>query len=262
MPTIKRILFPTNCSENSKKAFEYTLAIAQRFGAKIDVLYICEPNMDILVPGILRHKLMQEQKQAAQRMLQNWLNGFELKQVPIKQEVELGYAKEMIAIYANKQNALDLIIIGTNDSSSSFKKIIWGTIISKTIESVATVPVLVVPKGIVFQEIKNMAYITPADVPWRPVYPQIEQIAADFKGKLYVAHLPQAKYECLENENHVVLEDYGSALPAFSYNNNLQLLITVAAVRSTFQKILQYSKAQKMAFETHIPLLVLKKSTS
>ncbi len=260
MPTIKKILFPTSCSESSKKAFEYTLAIAKRFGAEIDVLHICEPNMDILVPGILRHQLMQEQKQAAQRMLKNWVNAFDVKQVPIKQEVTLGYAKEMIAIYANKQANLDLIIIGTKDSSSSFKKIIWGTIISNTIEGVSNVPVLVVPKGIVFQEIKNIAYITPIDATWRPVYPQVEQIAADFKAALHVTHLPQAKYEKLENENHVVLEDYGSALHAFAYNNNLHLLVTVASVRSTFQKIVQYSKAQKMAFETLIPLLVLKKN--
>jgi nucleotide-binding universal stress UspA family protein len=259
MPTIKRILFPTSCSESSRKAFEYTLAIAKRFGAEIDVLYICEPNMDILVPGILRHQLMQEQKQVAQRMLENWLNEFDVKEVVIKQEVELGYAKEMIAIYANKQEALDLVIIGTKDSSSSFKKIIWGTIISKTIEGVTKVPVLVVPKGIIFQEIKNIAYVTPVDATWRPVYPQVEQIAADFKATLYVTHLPQAKYKSLEEEAHVVLEDYGSALHAFAYNNNLHLLVTVASVRSTFRKMLRYSKAQKMAFETHIPLLVLKK---
>lgn len=262
MPTIKRILFPTSCSEDSKKAFEYTLAIARRFGAAIDVLHICEPNMDILVPGILRHQLMQEQKQAAQRMLKNWLKAFDFRKVVIQQEVELGYAKEMIAIYANKQKALDLIIIGTKDRSNSFKKIIWGTIISKTIEGVKTVPVLVVPRGIVFQEIKNIAFITPVDATWRPVYSQVEEIAADFKAALYVTHLPEAKQKSLENKNHVVLEDYGSALHAFAYNNNLHLLVTVASVRSTFQKMLQYSKAQKMAFETLIPLLVLKKSTS
>lgn len=262
MPTIKRILFPTSCSEDSKKAFEYTLAIAQRFGATIEVLHICEPNMDILVPGILRHQLMQEQKQAAQRMLKNWLNTFDLKQVKIQQEVELGYAKEMIAIYANKQKALDLIIIGTKDSRNSFKKIIWGTIISKTIEGVNKVPVLVVPRGIVFQAIKNIAFITPIDATWKTVYSQVEQIAADFKAALYVTHLPQAKEKHLEQEKHIVLEDYGSALHAFAYNNNLHLLVTVASVRSTFQKILQYSKAQKMAFETLMPLLVLKKSNS
>lgn len=261
MPTIKKILFPTSCSEDSRKAFEYTLAIARRFGATVDVLHICEPNMDILVPGILRHQLMQEQKQMAERMLENWLDKFDFKQVEVQQEVKLGYAKEMIAIYANKQKALDLIIIGTKDRSNSFKKIIWGTIISKTIEGVTSVPVLVVPKGIVFQEIKNIAYITPANATWRPVYPQVEEIAADFKAALYVAHLPQAKQKGSEKENHVVLEDYGSALHAFAYNKNLDLLVTVASVRSTFRKMLQYSKAQKMAFETLIPLLVLKKST-
>ncbi|WMX14182.1 MULTISPECIES: universal stress protein [unclassified Aureispira] len=262
MPTIKKILFPTSCSESSKKAFEYTLAIARRFGAEIDLLHICEPNMDILVPGILRHQLLQEQKQAAQRMLQNWLNEFEVEQVKVSQEVELGYAKEMIATYANQQKDLDLIVIGTKDSSSSFKKIIWGTIISTTIEAVVNVPVLVVPKGIVFQEIKNIAYVTPVNPAWQAVYPRVKEIAAAFKAKLYVTHLPQGKYDDVEGENHVVIEDYASALHAFSYNNNLHLLVTVASVRNTFQKILQYSKAQKMAFETIIPLLVLKKGAS
>lgn len=262
MPTIKKILFPTSCSESSQKAFEYTLAIARRFGAEIDVLHICEPNMDILVPGILRHQLMQEQKQAAQQMLGNWLNEFDLGRVEVKQSVELGYAKEMIAVYANRQEALDLIIIGTKDSSSSFKKIIWGTIISRTIDGVKNVPVLVVPKGIIFQSIKNIAYVTPMELTWRAIYPQVEQIAADFEATLHVTHLPEAKYEALDHENHVVLEDYESALQVFGYNQNIHLLVTVASARNTFQKILKYSKAQKMAFETVIPLLVLKKRTS
>ncbi|BDS13625.1 universal stress protein [Aureispira anguillae] len=257
MPEIKKILFPTSCSESSIKAFEYTLAVARYFGASIDVLHVCEPNMGILVPSVMRHQLIQEQKKAAKIMLQNWLKRFEIKDIVIHQEVELGYAKENIATYANKRKDIDLIIIGAKDNNS-FTKIIWGTIISKTIEG-ANAPVLVVPKGIVFQDIKNMLYLTPLVEDWRVIYPRVAKIAANFGAELFVAHLPQAKYKALENEQHVVLEDYGSALHAFAYNTNLHLLVTMAAVRNTFQKALKYSKAQKMAFETIIPLLVLKK---
>lgn len=257
MPDIKKILFPTSCSSRSKNAFDYTLSVAKHFGAAIYVLHVCEPNMDILVPGIMRHQLMQEQKMAAKIMLQNWLSEFETATIELHQEVELGYAKENIASYANKQEDVDLIIIGTKDNNS-FIKIIWGNIISKTIEG-ANAPVLVIPKGIVFQDIKNMVYVTPVVENWRSIYPQVKQIAKDLDAKLYVAHLPQAKYEVQEDEEHVILEDYGSALHAFAYNKNLHLLVTIASVRNTFQKILKYSKAQKMAFQTIIPLLVFKK---
>lgn len=256
MPEIKKILFPTSCSERSAKAFEYTLAVAKYFGASIDLLHVCEPNIGILVPSIMRHQLIQEQKSTAQIILQNWLEQFDTQDLQIHQEIELGYAKESIAIYANKQQDIDLVVMGAKDNHS-FTKILWGTIISKTIDGVDA-PVLVVPKGIVFQDIKNVLYLTPVLENWRKIYPKVQKIAQGFKAKLFVAHLPEAPYQTLEGENHVVLENYESALHAFTYNKNLHLLVTLASVRNTFQKILKYSKAQKMAFETIIPLLVLK----
>ena len=38
MPNIQKILFPTSCSENAKKAFRYILSMAKYFGASVDVL--------------------------------------------------------------------------------------------------------------------------------------------------------------------------------------------------------------------------------
>ena len=257
MPQIQKILFPTSCSENSKKAFAYTLAMAKYFGCSVDVLYVCKPNVDLLVPSVMRYNLLQEEKHNAEKKLEQWIKEFEVHNLEIHQEVEMGYAKEMIAIYANKRQDIDLIVMGTNDAYS-LRKIIWGTIVSETIES-ANAPVLVVPKGIVFQDIKNIAYVTPPSEHWRSVYPQVEGLATDFSAQLYITHLPQAKYEVRAGEEHRVLEDYASALHSFVYNTNLQLLVTIEAVRSTLTRIFKYSKAQKMALKATIPLLVLKK---
>lgn len=257
MDAIHSILFPTSCKSIESKAFEYTLEVAKKFRANVQVLHVCELNLDVMVPGILRYQLAQEQKKTAKLVLENWLKQFDVAGVEIKQEVELGFAKETIARYANKRQDIELIVMGSNDNHG-FTKMIRGTVISATIEDVFC-PVLIIPKGIVFQAIKNMAYVTPVVEDWRPSFPQLKSIAAKFDACLYVTHLAKAPSEETEEAKHVVLEDYEGALHAFVYNANLHLLVTLASVRSTFRKILKYSKAQKMAFENLIPLLVLKK---
>lgn len=257
MDAIHSILFPTSCKSTEIKAFEYTLEVAKKFNANIEVLHVCELNLDVMVPGILRYQLAQEQKKTAELVLDNWLKQFDVEEVKIKQDVELGFAKETIARYANKRKDIELIVMGSNDNHG-FTKMIRGTVISATIEDVLC-PVLIIPKGIVFQAIKNMAYVTPVVEDWRPSFPQLKSIASQFDAHLYVTHLAQAPSETIEEADHVVLENYEGALHAFVYNANVHLLVTLASVRSTFRKILKYSKAQKMAFETLIPLLVLKK---
>ncbi len=254
---IHSILFPTSCEPADDKAFEYTLAVARKFEAQVEVLHVCELNLGVMVPGILRYQLGQEQKKSAEFVLQNWLKKFDCEEVIVKGQVELGFPKETIAIYANKRKDIELIAMGSTDNHG-FAKMIRGTVISKTIENVDC-PVLIIPKGIVFQSIKNMAYVTPVVEDWRHLYPQLEAIAEIFEARLYVTHLQKAPSEEFKGAEHVVLENYVGALHSFVYNANLHLLVTLASVRSTLRKILQYSKAQKMAFETLIPLLVLKK---
>lgn len=257
MTAIHSILFPTSCEPADEKAFEYTLAIAKKFQAKVEVLHVCELNLGLMVPGILRYQLGQEQKKSAALVLDKWMEQFDLEDLEVQHQVELGFAKETIAIYANKRPDIELIAMGSKDNHS-FAKMIRGTVISKTIENV-TCPVLIIPKGIVFQSIKNMAYVTPVVEDWRPSYPQLEAIATTFEARLYVTHLKEAPSEEFQGAEHIVLDNYAGALHSLVYNANLHLLVTLASVRSTLRKMLQYSKAQKMAFETLIPLLVLKK---
>ena len=167
----------------------------------------------------------------------------------------MGYPKETIALYANQQARADLLVIGSEDNHS-FTKLLRGTIISKTVEQVHS-PVLIVPRGSVFQSIQNMAYVTPVVEDWRPTYPMLQEIAAIFGARLLVTHLQEVPEATLDPEEQLVLEDYGSSLHALIYNANLHLLVTLASVRGTLRKMLQYSKAHKMALETLIPLLIL-----
>lgn len=254
---VRHILFPTNCLTQDIRAFEYALAIARYFEATVEVLHICEPCLDITVPGIVRYQLNREEKKRAQRSLSNWLKSIDPEGVTVVQQVELGYPKETIALYANQQSQPDLLVIGSEDNHS-FTKLLRGTIISKIVEQVAC-SVLIVPRGIVFQSIQNMAYVTPVIEDWHPTYPILQEIAQIFGAELLVTHLQKMPDEALDLPKHIVLDDYGRSLHALIYNANLHLLVTLASVRGTLRKMLQYSKAQKMALETVIPLLILKK---
>lgn len=256
MPNIKKILFPTNCSQNAKNAFKYTLAMAKYFDARIHLLHVCEPNIDLLVPSVMRYKLQQEQKSSAIKRLAAWAKEFEVHQIDIEQSVQMGYAKEIIAASANKDAAIDLVVLGTKETNS-LTKVIWGSIISHTVEK-SQPPVLVIPKGISFKDIQNIAFLTPDATPWTQLYQQVKEIAQSFKAKLYITHLASSPYQPIEGEHHVALEDYAYALSSFAYNVQLQLLITLSVPRNSFQRLFRYSKAQKMALKTTIPLLLMK----
>jgi nucleotide-binding universal stress UspA family protein len=256
MPKIKKILFPTNCSQNAKDAFKYTLAMAKYFGARIQLLYVCEPNVDLLVPSVMRFNLQQEQKLSAQKRLSSWAQEFEIHQIEMGQSVQMGFAKDSIAAYANKDKAIDLIVLGTKETNS-ITKVIWGSIISHTVEK-SFAPVLVVPKGISFKDIQNIAFLTPDTTAWDKLYKPVKEIAHSFRAKLYITHLESSPFQAIEGERHVILEDYTYALSSFAYNVQLHLLITLSVPRNSFQRLFRYSKAQKMAQKTTIPLLLMK----
>ena len=257
MYSIRKILFYTNCSKNAQKAFNYTLSVARYFDAEVVVLYVSELKVDTMAPSILRYQLQQEEKRKAERVLEKFLaeNTYQNKPV-IHPVVEMGFAKENISIYAKKNDEIDFIVLATSDEPR-LKKVLWGTTISTVIDEV-NVPVLVLPKGIIFRDILNIAFISPEGEDWQELYPDMKQLAQYFGAKLYITHLNDPKVAIKEEEEHAVLSDYKRALQAFVYNQDIHLLVTSAMARSTIQRMLKYSMAQRMALKVTIPLLVWK----
>ncbi len=258
MIKIKKILFPTNCSPSAQKALAYTLAIAKYFAAEIVVLYVCELKVDMMAPSILRYQLQQEEKKKAQKLLNRFVKSVANTNTNIQQEVEIGFIKESVAIYTHKNKTIDLVALGVNDESS-FKKAIWGTTTSSIIDGV-DIPVLVIPKGIVFQKIKNIAYVSPENQYWQLMESALNELADYFEAQLYITHLAASQTtNILKQKNHILLEDYKGALQSLIHNQNLNLVVTCTSARNTLQRMFKYSNAQKMALKVTIPLLIWKK---
>ncbi len=257
MLSIKKILFPTNCSEAAKPTLAFTLAVAKYFHAEVVILYVCELKVDTMAPSVVRYQLLQEEKHKAEQVLDAFLKDFGTHHVPVTKEVEIGFAKENIIAYTERNPSIDLIVMSSHDTTSMIQRKIWGTTISTVIDN-AQIPILVIPKGIVFQDIKKMAYLTPNKDHWQKQHPPIQDLAHYFKAQLLVVHLAESQHAEKELPQHFVLENYEEDLPSFIHNHNLHLLVTVTTARTALQRLLRYSSAQKMALNTTIPLLVWK----
>lgn len=149
MIQLKRILFPTDFSECSKRAQAYACALAEQFQSELHVLNVFEDAALLLPEGgpmlSLPPYYLAEQKQAAEKALAtvlpaNWTSG---KQ--IVRTTQLGNPAVEIITYA-KTNAIDMIVLGTH-GRSGLVHLLLGSVAEKVVRR-ATCPVLTVhPEG-------------------------------------------------------------------------------------------------------------------
>jgi nucleotide-binding universal stress UspA family protein len=82
VPQIKKILFTTNLSKESRLAFDYAISLAMQYGAKITVLHVMEEtswSSSAYVRNILGEERWQELKEAHEQQAKLMLIGKEKK---------------------------------------------------------------------------------------------------------------------------------------------------------------------------------------
>ena len=91
VPEIKRILFTTNLSPNARKAFDYAVSLADRYGAVITVLHVMEEvshTSDVHIKTFLGEKQWQELQQAHEQEARQILVGKRREGAMIKAALE------------------------------------------------------------------------------------------------------------------------------------------------------------------------------
>ncbi|MBI4380153.1 MAG: universal stress protein [candidate division NC10 bacterium] len=108
---MKRILFPTDFSENSEYAFLYALAFARDFGSELYLLHVVYfppqmPEFDIgrVLDGLVKR---------AERNLKKLMQKTAETQVSFHPEVRVGAEYQEITKLAEKEK-IDLIVMGTH----------------------------------------------------------------------------------------------------------------------------------------------------
>jgi nucleotide-binding universal stress UspA family protein len=149
MIRLKRILFPTDFSECSKRAQEYACAFADQFQAELHLLHVLQ-DVGLMLPdpaaGLsLPPNYLIEQKQLAEKTLDalpsaEWARGKRLFRA-----TRMGSPFVEIVSYA-KEKEIDLIVIGTH-GRSAIMHVLLGSVAEKVVRKAACPVLTVHPAG-------------------------------------------------------------------------------------------------------------------
>lgn len=142
---IKRILVPTDYSEDSAKALPYALSIHHRFDAKIFLLHVIEDLKGIAgfyVPHVSTEILEKEMEAEARRMLtafgRKYLKGFkDFEEILLR-----GMPDEEIVKFA-ASNGIDMIVMSSH-GRTGIDRWVLGSTVERVLKNTPC-PVLLVP---------------------------------------------------------------------------------------------------------------------
>lgn len=142
MIDIKRILVPTDFSEPGRKALQYAVEFADRYGAAVDLMHVVEA---IPAGAMMSYQPLEElrtsMRTAAEDELEKLHSVWSEYSFPVNKVVIDGHPFVEIVRHA-RQNDVDLIIMGTH-GRGAIAHMLLGSVTEKTIRK-APCPVLTV----------------------------------------------------------------------------------------------------------------------
>ena len=144
MIEFKRILYPVDLSESSTKIVPHVRAVAEKFEAKIYILFaarVFDYFTSIYVPNPSISNFEKEIIEGAEKRLYEFMDEHFSKFPNTKTAVVAGDASEEILNFIEDQH-IDLVIMGTH-GRKGMDKIIFGSVAERVVKT-SPVPVMVV----------------------------------------------------------------------------------------------------------------------
>ena len=279
---MKKILVPTDFSDNSLKAVDYAIALAGKANAEIILVNIFT-NVDTTF--VNRKGLINEYNntlaQGIREQLKDLQQNIAVENTALKITYKLyqGEVQDSILQCATNEN-VDLIIMGTQ-GASGLKKILIGSTTAGIIGN-TPVPILAIPKKAVWKELKNILFAT-------------RQFEGDDKILLPVLKLAQLDAALVHTvvftdtddddagdymEHGRLLNAYGQTLPGrydeikfkivklegkefddtiqqYISDNKIDMMIMTTHKRSFWESVFNSSMTKEMSYRINIPLLAI-----
>jgi len=166
MKPIKRILVPTDFSDDANEACVHAQQIAEMYGAKIDLLHVIplihyfnESLQRLGTPFDMEKDIYPKVRKESEKRLQNKMNDLLYEVNRGSFFVKIDRKPSNVIMDHAKEGDYDLIVIGAKGSHKT--ELLKGTITEKVIRR-SEVPVYVVPSGASTENIKNI--MVPTDI--------------------------------------------------------------------------------------------------
>jgi len=278
---MKKILIPTDFSENAGDALDYALHLIKGQKAKIHIVNVVTPMAiptDVAVTSVPPSQEEIVNANKAMEALESFGKAFfgETKQtnIEISTSVEIGPVAAMIKNKA-KELETDIIIMGTQGSNHSFVEKVVGTISTEVIDHAAC-PVILVPKNYKFKPIDNVIFSTnlnhsdPYEL-WKAtelLSPKVARVRCLYVSpnkekenekeleefaKYMIEHSPtiQTIFNIVESKN------VEAEITEYAENYDAELIIMHRSKKSLWKSIFSARHTKKMVFWSKVPLMIL-----
>ncbi|QDO94970.1 universal stress protein [Formosa sediminum] len=278
---MKRILLPTDFSENAWNAIVYAVALYQDLDCIFYVFNVYNQPVSGPYTGITSAKaraaIQQAQVENSKKGLENVLSKINSTFKNPKHTFTSVSKYELFDVAVQevvKTLQIDCIIMGTN-GASTLKEMTLG---SKTASLIGVVncPIIAVPKRKNYRRIKEIGLSTDYDIPFSDYgLDPLLRLAALNQSKISVLHIRDrdkqltskqvAAQESLKSilkpysSDFFTLTDIGIAtgVHAFSESRKLDLLCVIAKEQDFLKRILNQSHSKSISNHSQIPLLIL-----
>lgn len=146
MNTIRRILWPTDFSEQAQRALPYVNGLARQFSARVDVIHVLPSSVPMA--SMVGHaaaamtEALKSMDEHARETIGEVVDGQIADDIVVTSAVMTGSAAHEIASYAQAQS-IDLIILATH-GETGLVRLVSGSVAEKVVR-LAPCPVLSVP---------------------------------------------------------------------------------------------------------------------
>lgn len=265
---MKKILVPTDFSENANNALRYAINIANYFDAEVHVLHVYE---SVALTG--SYKDVQEYvKENAERDLSDNLRLFKDSlwgRTQLQGKAIDGNIRDVICSIA-KNEKMDLVVMGTQ-GASGLKEVFIGSNTSAVMKRIET-PLLAVPNRFKYRPIKDITFgVDSGIVADADLLTPLLEIAKAYKAKVKVMHLETEKMvvgydpgidislEGVDHSFHKIMgsNDTNGVINLFVFEEKSDMLCLIRRKRSFWENLFHTSVTMKEVFDSPVPLLIL-----
>lgn len=265
---MKKILVPTDFSENAYNALNFAIAFANEFGSEISLIHTFKlyssTGMFISVESYMEDDARKDLAEMIRETLPKLKNG-----ATIKHKLFRGDAAPVIASVADKEG-YDLIIMGTQ-GASGLKEVFTGSTTNGVIKAGKT-PLLMIPEAFAYRPVKTAVFAIDQDeISSGAVLTPLIKIARMFQTKINVFHQDTGEedhgikarikefLDPLEATYHFSLDRQRitDSIDDFVQETSADLLCMIRRKRSFLENIFHQSVTTEKAFHSQVPLLVL-----
>ncbi len=282
---MKTIIVPTDFSNTATNAAAYAVRFAEQINVKRILLfhaYELPVALDPLMPGVQMLEL-DTFKDAAIKNLDNFRDQlrstFPNSNIQFDVAVEYGSIAGGLLLLAEKEK-IELIIMGITGGGALEETLIGSNTIS--VAGALGVPVLIIPPHAIFKAVDKIMLACDFDHADQHIpLGIIRELLNETKAKLLVFNL---EVDLEESKNkfpatvvgegfavHTLLQEFNPeyhfaqnseyvlGINEFAESHGVSMVISVPKKKTFFEKLFIKSSTKKLAFHTHLPLLVVHK---